>query len=113
MEQRFLGREGPAISPIGIGAMSFSDFYGPTSEADSHAILTAARSDFREVVQQRNLAAVWDHIDQNFRDSLRIRPPFVMNGSASSIIKSHLEAIGFNLLRVRSNLVELRDVLDS
>ena len=35
-----------------------------------------------------------------------------MNGSASSIIKSHLEAIGFNLLRVRSNLVELRDVLD-
>ena len=42
MEQRFLGRDGPAISPIGIGAMSFSDFYGPTSEADSHAILTAA-----------------------------------------------------------------------
>ena len=77
-----------------------------------YAILAAARSDFRTVVQQRNLDAVWNNIDQNFRDSLRIRPPFVMNGSASSIIKSHLEAIGFNLLRVRSNLVELRDVLD-
>ncbi len=77
-----------------------------------YAILTAARNDFREVVQQRNLSAVWDRIDQNFRDSLNIRPPIVMNGSASSIIKSHLEAIGFNLLRVRSNLVEMRDVLD-
>lgn len=77
-----------------------------------YAILTGARSDFRDVVEQRNLAAVWNNIDQNFRDSLRIRPPIVMNGSASSIIKSHLEAIGFNLLRVRSNLVELRDVLD-
>ena len=42
MQQRQLGSNGPTISAIGIGAMSFSDFYGATSEAKSHAILTAA-----------------------------------------------------------------------
>ncbi len=35
MKQRRLGKHGPMISPIGIGAMSFSNFYGRTSEADS------------------------------------------------------------------------------
>ena len=42
MKQRKLGANGPLISPIGIGAMSFSDFYGPTDEAKSHAILQTA-----------------------------------------------------------------------
>ena len=42
MKQRRLGKHGPMISPIGIGAMSFSNFYGQTSEADSHAILNTA-----------------------------------------------------------------------
>ena len=42
MQQRQLGSKGPTISAIGIGAMSFSDFYGATSEAESHAILSAA-----------------------------------------------------------------------
>ena len=30
------------VHPIGIGAMSFADFYGPTTEANSHAVLDAA-----------------------------------------------------------------------
>ena len=40
--KRQLGQNGPLVHPIGIGAMSFSDFYGPTNEAESHAILAAA-----------------------------------------------------------------------
>jgi len=42
MQKRQLGRGGPQISAIGIGAMSFSNFYGATDEAESHAILSAA-----------------------------------------------------------------------
>ena len=42
MQQRQLGKYGPTISAIGIGAMSFSDFYGATNEVESHSILTAA-----------------------------------------------------------------------
>ncbi len=42
MHQRQLGKSGPQLSAIGIGAMSFTDFYGATSEAASHAILANA-----------------------------------------------------------------------
>ncbi|MEP1186952.1 MAG: aldo/keto reductase, partial [Roseibium sp.] len=43
MEKRRLGANGPEIGAIGYGAMSFSDMYGPTNEAESHAILNACR----------------------------------------------------------------------
>lgn len=43
MTRRRLGQHGPEISAIGYGAMSFSDFYGATSEAESHAILDHCR----------------------------------------------------------------------
>ncbi|WP_116130980.1 aldo/keto reductase [Tropicimonas sp. IMCC34043] len=42
MLKRRIGRDGPEVSAIGIGAMSFSDAYGPTDEAASHAILDRA-----------------------------------------------------------------------
>ncbi len=77
-----------------------------------YGILVAARSDFRAVSEQRNLQALWMRIEEQLRDALKMRPLIVANGSASSLIKSHLESIGFDLLRVRSNLVEMRDVLD-
>lgn len=43
MKLRRLGQNGPHVHPLGIGAMSFSNFYGHTNEAESHAILDAAR----------------------------------------------------------------------
>ena len=43
MIRRTLGRDGPGVSALGIGAMSFSGFYGPATEAESFAILDAAR----------------------------------------------------------------------
>ena len=39
---RKLGQHGPAIYPIGIGAMSFAPFYGEVEETDCHAVLDAA-----------------------------------------------------------------------
>ncbi len=77
-----------------------------------HGILTAMRSDFRNVFVQRNLDALWNRVDAQLADVLNTQPFIVANGSASSLIKSHMESIGFDLLRVRSNLVEIRDVLD-
>lgn len=41
MKTRQLGAQGQYIHPIGYGAMSFSNFYGKTNEAESHAILDA------------------------------------------------------------------------
>ena len=42
MEMRALGKGQPKVCPLGIGAMSFSDFYGATDETASHAILEMA-----------------------------------------------------------------------
>ncbi len=42
MKYRALGRGGPMVHPIGVGGMSFADFYGATTEANSHAVLDAA-----------------------------------------------------------------------
>ena len=39
MKQRTFGQLKTPISALGYGAMSFSDFYGPTDEEKSHAIL--------------------------------------------------------------------------
>ncbi|WP_353474436.1 aldo/keto reductase [Salipiger sp. H15] len=37
-----MGPAGPELPAFGIGAMSFADFYGPTTEANSFAVLDAA-----------------------------------------------------------------------
>ncbi len=42
MKMRKLGSQGPEISALGVGAMSFAEFYGPTTEENSFAILAAA-----------------------------------------------------------------------
>ena len=39
MKQRTLGQLNTPVSALGYGAMSFSNFYGPTDEDKSHAIL--------------------------------------------------------------------------
>ena len=42
MKKRRLGKYGPDVSGLGIGAMSFSEFYGPTTDENSYNILAAA-----------------------------------------------------------------------
>ena len=41
MKTRKLGQNGPVISAVGYGAMSFTDFYGPAVDADSLKVLDA------------------------------------------------------------------------
>lgn len=41
MKQRKLGQSGPTVSAVGYGAMSFTNFYGPTTDEGSMQILDA------------------------------------------------------------------------
>lgn len=41
MKQRKLGQTGPLVGAVGYGAMSFTDFYGPTTDAQSARVLDA------------------------------------------------------------------------
>lgn len=42
MKQRRLGRNGPLVGEIGLGAMSFAGAFGPTDKAESHRALDRA-----------------------------------------------------------------------
>ncbi|MCV6592430.1 MAG: aldo/keto reductase [Silicimonas sp.] len=41
MKQRKLGQDGPLVSAVGYGAMSFTDFYGPADDGESARVLDA------------------------------------------------------------------------
>ncbi|NKK78838.1 DUF2333 family protein [Rhizobium leguminosarum] len=78
-----------------------------------YAILAAAQADFSQVVQERNLGAIWGGTTRQFQAALRIQPAIISNGREDGwIMPSHLATMGFYILRVRSNLVEIRSVLD-
>lgn len=78
-----------------------------------YGILHAAGADFEDVIAQRSVKPLWDATEDQLRSALRIQPFIISNGDeAGWIMPTHLATMGFYVLRVRSNLVELRSVLD-
>ena len=78
-----------------------------------NGIMAAARADFADVVIERNLTKVWDEMGRQLRAALDIDPIIISNGAEDAfIMPSHLSTMGFNLLRVRANMTEMRDILD-
>jgi hypothetical protein len=78
-----------------------------------YGILTAARADFKDVIAQRGLTQLWSELEDQLHAALGIQPVIISNGAESGVLMpSHLATMGFYILRVRSNLVEIRLVLD-
>jgi len=78
-----------------------------------YGIVTAARADFKDVIAQRGLTQLWAELEDQLRASLNIQPMIISNGAESGwLMPSHLATMGFYVLRVRSNLIEIRLVLD-
>lgn len=78
-----------------------------------HGILRAAHLDFEDVIAQRRLTELWRTAEHQMRGALDLQPSIVSNGAESGwLMPSHLTALGFYILRARSNLVEIRLVLD-
>ncbi|MFT2212219.1 DUF2333 family protein [Rhizobium giardinii] len=77
-----------------------------------YGVLTAAGADFDGIITQRGLAPIWAESIKQLRASLRIQPLIISNGKEDGwIMPTHLATLGFYVLRVRSNLVEMRDIL--
>ncbi|WP_368911284.1 DUF2333 family protein [Taklimakanibacter deserti] len=78
-----------------------------------YGILRAAHLDFQDVIAQRRLSELWRTAERQMRGALDLQPFIVSNGAESGwLMPSHLTALGFYILRARSNLVEIRLVLD-
>lgn len=81
MKQRMLGRTGIEVSPMGIGAMSFAEFYGPTTEENSFAILAAALDagvNFIDTSDIYGMGRSENAIGQFLRDNPGAREEFVI-----------------------------------
>lgn len=78
-----------------------------------HGILQAARADFHDVIIQRNLAGVWDRMEEHIASAAALQPLIVSNGRDDSFaMPDHLAVMGVNMLRARANMTELRDILN-
>ncbi len=85
---------------------AFGQLYG------YYGILSAAGADFENVVAQRGLTPIYTETLKQLRAALRIQPLIISNGREDGwIMPTHLATMGFYILRVRSNLVEMRDIL--
>ncbi|MGH6763482.1 MAG: DUF2333 family protein [Phyllobacterium sp.] len=77
-----------------------------------YGLLSAAHADFEDVLRDRRLDPLWNELEEQLRAALRIQPFIISNGNeAGSFFPSHLATMGFYVLRVRSNLVEISNVL--
>lgn len=76
-----------------------------------YGLLKGAQADFEDVIKQKNLKSLWDTMDAQFKAALRIQPPLIANSREDGIFATHLTTMGFYVLRVRSNMVEISNVL--
>ncbi|WP_439272180.1 DUF2333 family protein [Pseudochrobactrum sp. HB0163] len=78
-----------------------------------YGLLRATHSDFKTVLAEKHLDGLWDTMEQQLRSALEMQPVIVSNGRQDAwFTPSHLTTMGFHILRVRSNLVDIRQVLE-
>ena len=88
-------------------------FYNIKGQAYGYLmILTALKEDFSGVISDRDLAVVWDHMLVSLLAILEIDPWVVANGSPDGLyLANHLLAQGFYLMRARTQMREITNIL--
>lgn len=77
-----------------------------------YLLLRELGADFEAVIVERQLQTVWDQALESLRQAAELQPAVVVNGSPDSqILPSHLASQGFYLLRGRTQLREVSNVL--
>jgi len=77
-----------------------------------YLILRELGEDFRKVIQDKELGPTWNQMLASLREAAELQPLIVRNGKADSMLMpSHLAGQGFYLLRARTQLKEVSDVL--
>ena len=75
-------------------------------------LLRATRQDFQNIIRTRNLDSLWQTMDEQLVSAVNLNPLIISNGNEDGfVMPTHLTTMGFYILRVRTNLTEMRDVL--
>ncbi|UTW55509.1 DUF2333 family protein [Kordiimonas sp. SCSIO 12610] len=74
-------------------------------------LLKSLRVDFASVVEDRELAKVYDELLRSLEAAAVLNPTVVTNGAVDGIVANHLSIQGFYLLRARTQLKEVTNIL--
>ncbi len=77
-----------------------------------HMVLKALGEDFATLLAERELTQSWQQLMHSMEEAASLQPWMVVNGAPDSMITpSHLAVQGFYLLRARTQLGEINNVL--
>ncbi|NKB55399.1 MAG: DUF2333 family protein [Alphaproteobacteria bacterium] len=77
-----------------------------------YLILVGFRDDFKQVINERELGKAWDQMLASMRHAAEMDPLVIVNGAPDGqLLPSHLAAQGFYLLRGRTQLKEIANIL--
>lgn len=77
-----------------------------------YGILAATRADFAEIVESRQLTALWDNLMTHILQAISLDPMIISNGRDDAwIMPNHITTMGFYMGNARDNLEEITDVL--
>lgn len=77
-----------------------------------HGLIQAARVDFSDVIEKRDLVDVWNRMEEHVAEAAVLSPAIISNGREDGLIMpAHLSVLAANILRARANMTELRDIL--
>ncbi|WP_262692359.1 DUF2333 family protein [Kordiimonas aestuarii] len=74
-------------------------------------ILEALRADFTKVVEDRELTPLYNELLKSLRAAATLDPVVVTNGAIDGVFANHLSMQGFYLLRARTQLREVSNIL--
>jgi hypothetical protein len=75
-------------------------------------LLRELGADFKNVLDERGAGTIWERMVDSMMEGATLQPLVVVNGSPSAMIEpNHLASQGFYLLRARTQLEELTDIL--
>lgn len=75
-------------------------------------VLRAAKVDFQDIIEARAVGSLWDNMIGQLENAVDLDPLIISNGKEDGfMMPTHLTTMGFYILRVRTNLTEMRDVL--
>ncbi|WP_135081814.1 DUF2333 family protein [Terasakiella sp. SH-1] len=77
-----------------------------------YLLLTALRSDFQNVIMEKDVVKAWDQMLASLKSAAIAQPLIVVNADPDSFWRpSHLTAQGFYLLRARTQMKEVANIL--
>jgi hypothetical protein len=88
-------------------------FYGVKGRAYAYTmLLRGLRADFASIIDDRELGPAWDQMAASFNAAIALDPWVVTNGKPDGWIwPNHLSVQGFYLLRARTQLREITNIL--